>query len=72
LQFCDEALRLFGGWGLDIVKIPKTPLIYSVSRFNFEGLGTLFGVLSPPKPPRGDGTELHHYENVSVNHLKFK
>jgi len=25
--------------------------------FQFEGLGALLGDLSPPKPPRGDGTE---------------
>jgi len=25
--------------------------------FQFEGLGALFGRLSSPKPPNGDGTE---------------
>jgi len=54
------ALRFCGGLcvcagGLDI-KLTKTPLIYSVSRFNLGVLGTLFGRLTPPKPPRGDGT----------------
>jgi len=29
--------------GLDIIKIYKTPLIYSVLYFNFGGLGALFG-----------------------------
>ena len=46
-------MRLCGG--LDI-KLTKTPLIYNVSRFNLGVLGTLFGGLRPPKPPRGDGT----------------
>ena len=46
LQFCG-GVRLCGG--LDIIKLTKTPLIYSVSRFNLGGL-------SPPKPPRDDGT----------------
>jgi len=48
LQFCDGALRLCGI--LKIVKLTKTPLIYSVSRFNLGGLGALFGGLNPPKP----------------------
>ena len=34
----------------------KTLYIYSVSYFNFGGLGAFFGGLSPPKLPRGDGT----------------
>jgi len=43
--------------GLNIIKLSKIPLIYSVSRFNLGGLGALFrGELSPPQPPRGDGT----------------
>jgi len=42
--------------GLDIIKLTKTSLIYSVSRFNLGGLGAFFGGISPPKPPRGDGT----------------
>jgi len=29
----------------------KVPLIYSVSYFNFGGIGYLFGRVSPPKPP---------------------
>jgi len=45
---------LFGG--LDIIKITKTQLIYSVSRFNLGGLGALFGRSQPTKDPRGDGT----------------
>jgi len=36
--------------------LTKAPLIYSVSCFNL-ALGALFGRLSSPKPPRGDGTE---------------
>jgi len=34
----------------------KTTLISSFSHFNF-GIVALFGRLSQPKPPRGDGTE---------------
>ena len=41
--------------GLDI-KLTKTPLIYSVSRFNLGVFGTLFRGLRTPKTPRGDGT----------------
>jgi len=43
--------------GLEIIKLSKTPFIYSVSRLNLGGLGALFGGLSPPKHPRGDGTD---------------
>jgi len=39
-----------------MIKLTKTPLIYSASRFNLGGFGALFGGLSSPKPPRGDGT----------------
>jgi len=35
--------------------LTKTPLIYSVSRFNLVGLGALFGGISPPKPPMATG-----------------
>jgi len=35
---------------LDILKIDKTPLIYSVSYFNLGRLGAPFGVISPPTP----------------------
>jgi len=44
------ALHLRGG--LDIIKLTKIPLIFSVSRFNFGGLGDSLGGISPP----GDGT----------------
>ena len=43
---------------LTIRKVDKTQLIYSVSYFNFWGLVALFGGLSPPTSPRGDGTGL--------------
>jgi len=36
-------------------KLIKTPLIYSVSNFNFRGIGALFGGLSQPKPPLAMG-----------------
>jgi len=42
--------------GLNIIKLSKIALIYSVSSFNLGGLGSLFGGIGPPKPPRGDGT----------------
>ena len=41
--------------GLDIEKLIKTPLMYSVSCFSLGGSVLCLGVLSPPKPPRGDG-----------------
>jgi len=47
-------LRFCGG--LHIIKLTKTPLIYSVSRFNLGGLELSLGGLSPPKPPSDDGT----------------
>jgi len=37
--------------GLDIIKLTKTPLIYSASPFNLEGLGALFGGAKTTKPP---------------------
>jgi len=36
--------------------LKKIPLIHSVSYFNLGWIGALFGGLSPPEPPRGDGT----------------
>ena len=44
--------------GLDIIKLTKASLIYSVSRFNLGGLGALFGGEKPTKAPRGVGTAL--------------
>jgi len=38
--------------------LAKTQLIYSVSCFNFRGLGALFWGLILQKPPRGNGTGL--------------
>jgi len=35
--------------GLDIIKLTKIPLIYTVSRFNFGGLGGMFGEAKPTK-----------------------
>ena len=43
------------------IKLTKTPLIYSVSRFNLGGLGALFEKTNPTKAPRSDGTELFYY-----------
>jgi len=34
---------------MDIIKLTKNPLIYSVSRFNLGGLGALFGGAKPTK-----------------------
>jgi len=45
----NRGLHVCAGW-FDIVKIDKTPMIYSVSYFNLGGLGTLFGGLIPAKP----------------------
>jgi len=44
--------------GVDIIKLTKTPLIYSGSRFYLGGLELCLLGLSSPKPPRGDGTGL--------------
>ena len=44
--------------GLKIIKLTKTPLIHSVSRFNLGGL-------SPPKPPRGNGTGFQLYPSFN-------
>jgi len=46
--------RKFSG-GLDIIRLTKTPLIYSVSRLNLEGWSFVWGA-KPTKAPRGDGT----------------
>jgi len=37
--------------GLSILKFDETTLVFSVSYINLEGLGALFGGLSPPKSP---------------------
>jgi len=42
---------------LDIENLSKSPLIYSVSYFNLGTLRLCPGRRSPPKLPRGDGTE---------------
>jgi len=55
LQFCGEAFRLFGG--LEVIKLTKTLLIYSVSRFNLGVLELCAGGLSPRNHPRGNGTD---------------
>ena len=52
--------------GLDIIKLTKTPLIYSVSRFNLEGLGALFGGISTPNPLRGAGTGLIRTSEIKI------
>jgi len=60
-----ETFRLCGG--LEIIKLTKTPLIYSVSRFNLGGL-------SSPKPPHDDGTESYpvSYYSPMINKYKFR
>jgi len=52
LQFCGEAFHLCGG--LVTIKLTKTPLIYSVSRFNL-GVWSFVRGLSPPKTPVATG-----------------
>jgi len=41
--------------GLDIEKLIKPPMIYSVSYFDLEGLSTLFGGAKPTKTPVATG-----------------
>jgi len=53
---CAGGLCVCAG-GLDIIKLAKTPLIYSVSRFNLGGIGAMFGGAKPTKAPRGYGTD---------------
>jgi len=52
LQFCGGALRLCGG--LDVIKLSKIPLIYSVSRFNLGGLELFLGGDKPTTAPCDD------------------
>jgi len=75
---CSSAGGLFVcAGGLAITKLTKTPLIYSVSRFNLGGLGVLFGGLSPPKPPvakelvLGPPVENRWFRAVVLNHCWF-
>jgi len=42
--------------GLDMEKLMKPPMIYSVSYFDLRGLSSLFGRSKPTKAPRGDET----------------
>ena len=50
LQFCGGRFALVRG-GLEVIKLSKIPLLYSVSRFNLGGLGALFGGAKPTKAP---------------------
>ena len=61
LHSCGGALRSCGGLcvcagGLDIEKMIKPPMTYSVSYFDLRGLSSLFGRSKPTKAPRGDET----------------
>jgi len=47
---------------LDILKIDKSQLIYSVSSFNLGDLETCFEGLSPPKPPVVTGLNIVKYD----------
>jgi len=69
---CSSAGGFFVCAGLDFIKLTKTPLIYSVSRFNLGGLGALFGGISPPKPPRGDGTATHCLRTTGLDQLTHR
>jgi len=50
--------------GVDIIKLTKIPLIYSVSLFNFGGLGALFGDAKPTEPPPSLAAGLEMARNV--------
>ena len=66
---CSSAKRLFVcAGGLDIIKLTKTPLIYSVSRFSFGGLELCLAGLSPPKPPPVATGLLHAARRLLVRH----
>jgi len=54
---CSSAGGVVCAGGVDIIKLTKAPLIYSVSRFNLGGLGALFGGAKPTKAPHGDRTK---------------
>ena len=56
---------LFPSWCLDIVKIDKTPLIYSFNISICGGLEHCMGELSPPNPLCDDGTG--HMWDMKVN-----
>ena len=52
-----------GAGGLDIIKLTKILLIYSVSRLNLGGLKLCLGRISPPKPPVATGLTTHRIKN---------
>ena len=54
-KFSTGGLCVSAGW-LDILKFDKNFHWFIVSCFNLGGLGALFGGLSQPKLPLGDGT----------------
>jgi len=55
--------KKFSIGGLDIIKLSKIPLIYSVSHFNLGGLGALFGGgMNPPQPPVATGQAWLHLQ----------
>jgi len=47
---------------LDIPKLTKTPLIYSVAYFSLGFLELCFGALSPPNPPVATGLNIVKYD----------
>jgi len=55
--------------GLEIIKLTKTPHVYSVSRFNLGGLGALIGVLSPPNPPWRRDCLTHSHTTLKNSHI---
>ena len=64
-------LRSCGG-GLDIENLIKTSMIYSVSYFDLEETGSLFGGLSPSNPLKATGLIQRQlqYQYYAVNKLR--
>jgi len=55
--------------GLGIIKLTKTPLIYSVSRFNLGGVELCLGEAKPTKAHMGTGLQQSHYKFIAFQQL---